>query len=83
MNLYSTNILASITNEIKQYSLSNKGKTPTYIIINEADSVGLLNEMHKAKMIPDVKNPKKLQIQGLRVIRTNDIPEGYFDVTGA
>jgi hypothetical protein len=82
MNLLSKNILQDISNEIKQYNLSNKDKTPSYIIINEADSIRLLIEMHKAKMIPDVKEPKKLQIQGLRVLRTMDIPVGYFDVTG-
>ena len=83
MNLIGKNKLKSIANEIKQYSLSNKGKTPTYIIINEADSISLLKEMHKAKMIPDVNKPNKLQIQGLRVVRTNDIPVGYFDITGS
>jgi len=82
MNLYSKNILQDIESEIKQYSLSNKGKTPTCIIINEADSISLLKEMHKAKMIPDVNATKKIQIQGFRVIKTNDIPEGYFDVVG-
>ena len=53
MNLITKNILQDISNEINQYSLSNKGKIPTYIIINENDSISLLNEMHKAKMIPD------------------------------
>ena len=82
MNLLSKNILQHIAIEIKQYGISNKGKTPSYIIMNEADSIHLIKEMVKAKMMPDIKEPKNLQIQGLRVIRTNDIPEGYFDVTG-
>lgn len=61
---------------------SSNGKIPTYIIINETDSISLLKEMHKAKMIPEMNKATKLQIQGFRVIRTNDIPEGYFDVVG-
>ena len=81
MNLYANNKLESIANEIKQYSV--KGKIPTYIIINETDSINLLKEMHKAKLIPDNNKQKKLQIQGLRVIRTKDIPEGYFDIVSA
>ncbi|MBK5215154.1 MAG: hypothetical protein JJE55_16025 [Flavobacteriaceae bacterium] len=80
MNLYSKNILQDIANEIKQYT--NKGKTPTYIIISNADSPKLLNEMSKARLLPDNKEPKKLILYGLRVIRTSDIPEGYFDITG-
>jgi len=81
MNLYSKNILQDIANEIKQYT--DKVKTPTYIIINITDSPKLLNEMSRAKLIPDNKEPKKLALYGLRVIRTNDIPEGYFDITGS
>lgn len=38
--------------------------------------------MYKSKLIPDKSEPKKLTLYGLRVIRTNDIPERYFDVTG-
>jgi hypothetical protein len=78
MNLLGKTILQDIENEIKQFNLSNKDKTPSYIIINEADTIRLLEEMVMAKMIPDTNEPKKLQIQGLRVLRTNDIPEGYF-----
>ena len=81
MNLFSKNILQDITSEIKHYS--TKGKTPTYIIISNNDSSKLLNEMYKAKLIPDKSEPKKLTLYGLRVIRTNDIPEGFFDVTGS
>jgi len=81
MNLFSQNILQDITNEIKHYT--NKGKTPTYIIISNDDSTKLLKEMYKAKLIPDKAEPKKLTLYGLRVIRTNDIPEGYFDITGS
>ena len=80
MNLYSKNILQDIANEIKQYS--NRGRTPTYVIISNADSPKLLIEMNKAKLLPDNTEPKKLTLFGLRVIRTTDIPEGYFDVTG-
>ncbi len=80
MNILSKNILQDIANEIKHYT--NKGKTPTYIIICILDSAKLLNEMYKAKLIPDKSEPKKLSLYGLRVIRTNDIPEGYFDVIG-
>ncbi len=81
MNLYSKNVLQDIANEIKQYT--DKGKTPTYIIISDVDSPKLLNEMSKAKLLPDNNEPKKLTLYGLRVIRTNDIPEGYFDITGS
>lgn len=82
MNLYGKNILQDISNEIKHYSLINKGKTPSYVIINQADSEQLLTAMLKAKLIPDNTKPKKFTLLGLRVIRTSDIPEGYFDVTG-
>ncbi len=77
---FSKNILQDILNEIKHYT--NKGKTPTYIIISNDDSPKLLNEMYKTKLLPDKSEQKKLTLYGLRVIRTNDIPEGYFDVIG-
>ena len=38
--------------------------------------------MVKAKLIPNNTPTKKLDLYGLRVIRTNDIPKGYFDVVG-
>ena len=82
MNLCGKNILQDISNEIKHYSLINKGETHSYVIINQADSEQLLTAMLKAKLIPGNTQPKKLTILGLRVIRTNDIPEGYFDVVG-
>ena len=82
MNLFSKNMLQDIEGEIKQYSITNKGKKPTYTIICSSDSQKLINEISMAKLLPDNKEPKKLTLYGLRVIRTGDIPEGYFDVTG-
>ncbi len=37
--------------------------------------------MVKAKLIPNNTPQKKLDLYGLRVIRTNDISEGMFAVT--
>ena len=82
MNLLSKNILADIASEIKQYSLTNNGKTPSYIIINDNDTKYLLSAMNKANLIRDNTEPNKITLLGVRVLRTNDIPKGYFDITG-
>jgi hypothetical protein len=50
MNLLGKNILQDISNEINQYNLSNKDKTPSYIIINEADSIWICNKKLDAKI---------------------------------
>ena len=78
MKFIDKNILFEITKEIDLYK--KLGKLVTYIIINETDSIQLVKEMGKAKLIPPDSIPKKLQIKGLRVIRTKDLPEGYFDL---
>ena len=68
----------------QQYErISNKGKTSSYIIVNESDSKHLLSAMVKAKLIPDKTPTKRFTLLGLRVIRTTDIPEGYFDIVSA
>ena len=76
-------MIEDIANEIKQYNSTNTGKIPSYIIVNESDSKLLLSAMVKAKLIPDKTPTKRLTLFGLRVIRTTDIPEGYFDIVSA
>ena len=83
MNYFGKNLLKEIEQQIKDYTVTNKGKTPSYIIINENDTEQLLNEMYKAKFIPNTKPPKNFILFSQRVIRTTDIPERNFDVVGA
>lgn len=82
MNEFTNNILQDIATEIREYSAINKGKTPSYIIINEKDTERLLKAMRKAKLVPDTNPPKKFILFSQRVIRTTDIPENNFDVVG-
>ena len=77
----SGNMLKSIIQEIEDFSGRKEG-IATYIIINELDEGELRKEMILAKMIPNTNDNIGLQILGLRVIRTNDIREGMFAVTG-
>ena len=60
MNHIGKDILQDILQEIKQYNIINKGKTPSYIIVNEKDSEMLLKAMFEAKLIPDTNPPKKI-----------------------
>ena len=66
-------MIEDIANEIKQYNSINKGKTPSYITVNESDSKRLITAMFKAKLIPNKEPTKKLTLFGLRIIRTGDI----------
>jgi hypothetical protein len=52
------------------------------VIISEADAAQLRKEMIVAKMIPNTKDSFAFQIHGLRVIRTPDIRQGMFAITG-
>ena len=82
MTEFTYNILEDIERELKEYGIINKGKKPSYIIINEKDTDRLLHAMHKAHFLPDTKSPKKIVLFSQRVIRTADIPENNFDVVG-
>ena len=55
-------------------------KLPSYILINSDDSKYLVKEMITAKIIPAISNPPKLQYQGIAIIRTPDISEGFFEI---
>lgn len=76
----SGSILKSIQEEIKSFN-SREGRIATFIIINEVDTVKLRHEMIQSKILPDGVE-MAFQIQGLRVIRTKDISQGMFVVTG-
>ena len=82
MNYFGKNLLKEIEQAIKEYSVINKGKTPSYIIINEKDAERLLIAMHKEHLIPDTTPPKKFILFSQRKIRTTDIPEGNSDIVG-
>ena len=80
MFMYSKDSLADIYREINGYIKSNNRKTPSSIIINEKDTVRLLEAMFKAKLIPDTTPPKKFVLFSQRFIRSMDMAEGNFDV---
>jgi hypothetical protein len=73
-------ILKSIEEEIKSYN-QQEGRIASFIIIHEADTEQLRKEMVKAKMIPD-NGEIAYQIRGLHLIRTNDIRQGMFAISG-
>lgn len=57
-------------------------KPANYIVVNADDFEQLALEFSEANKLPAGKTPGKLQIQGARIIRTGDIPKGFFDVLG-
>jgi hypothetical protein len=81
MMYFGDNMLKSILLEIKEFN-QRKERIATYIIISEADTEQLKKELIKAKMMPDNKDSFAVQIHGLRVIRTPDIRQGMFAITG-
>jgi len=72
------NMLQTISADIE--SLRRLGKTPSYVIIHENDTMSLMREMMQAKILSDIWKIDILEIEGLRIIRTKDISEGAFDV---
>ena len=72
------NMLADIYYEIE--SATKRDKLPTYVIINSNDLPFLQREMNKANILPEKVKPGKLQLRGIRIIQTPDIPQGFFDV---
>ena len=74
-------MLADYEGLIDQYK-TRREITPNYIIINPEDIDSLLREMAAAKMIPAGHLPGKLQYQGIRIIKSPDMPKGFFDVAG-
>ncbi|WP_340114870.1 hypothetical protein [Maribellus mangrovi] len=72
-------MLKSIRKEIDSFN-SRENHIATYVIICDADMPLLLKEMTEADMVPAKGMP--FQLYGLRLIRTNDISQGMFAISG-
>lgn len=73
-----TGMLKTISADIKKLRMS--GKNPNFIIIHENDTMLLMHEMVDEKLLPDVWRIDVLEFEGLKIIRTKDIPEGEYSV---
>jgi hypothetical protein len=73
-------LMADIDSEIKYFQKRN-GLLPNYILINSADHELLANALSAAKMLPsDIHKPTI--IQSARLIPSDFMPTGCFDVVG-
>ena len=68
--------------EINSYTQRRKMK-PEYIIINPNDIDLLIEDMIRQKLLTNAKPVGKLQYNGIRIIKSEDILQGYFTVVGA
>lgn len=73
-------ILKSITLEIKEYN-GRKDRIATLIVIHYLDMPTLIKEMIEANMVSN-EQTVPFQLNGIRLIRTKDISQGMFSVTG-
>ena len=74
-----TDMLRDIDSAIKRFEEVHK-HTPNYILVNTADYEHLAQVYRNAGVLPS--NAALNIIQSARVIRTNDLEQGTFDVTG-
>lgn len=74
-----SDILRDIDSAIKRYEDVRK-RMPNYILVNTTDYGQLLQAYRKAGVLPSTA--ELVIIQSARIIRTEDIEPGTFDVTG-
>lgn len=74
-------MLHDIETQMKEYK-AHREIPPNYIVINPEDEQALLEEMQSFKLLTKGKAVGKLQFQGIRIIRSEDIKKGYFEVLG-
>ena len=75
-------MLADIDAQVKEYH-KIRGIGPNYVVISSDDKEELLLEMQTAKILTSSKPVGKLQYQGIRIITTPDIMQGFFEVLGS
>lgn len=76
MSTFTTgNLLPTIKREL-DYFKSKNGLPANYIVVHEADTPLLINEMIKAGMMPKDGQTERLLIDSARIIRTRDVRQG-------
>lgn len=74
-------MLADIDAQVKEYT-KHRGIAPNYIVVHSLDIEELLLAMQQARLLTSGKPASKLQYQGIRIITTLDIIQGFFEVLG-
>ncbi|MCY1720183.1 hypothetical protein OU798_07505 [Prolixibacteraceae bacterium Z1-6] len=72
------NVISDIDASIRRFT-KREGNPPNYILINTADYEHLAQAWRATGVISD-KGTELTIIQSARLIRTNDIQQGYYDV---